>query len=72
MTSLTRYIKADPYLGDPQNEAQARNYMTGKNKLGQIIDPCASDQHGVVLGGVDCNLINPFYWYSGDPITNVG
>ena len=72
MTSLTRYIKADPYLGDPQNEAQARNYMTGKNKFGQIIDPCAPDQHGVVLGGVDCNLINPLYWYSGDPITNVG
>ena len=47
MTSLTRDIRADAYLGDPQNETQARNYMTGKKKFGQIINPCASDQHGV-------------------------
>ncbi|MBE0551904.1 MAG: T9SS type A sorting domain-containing protein, partial [Ignavibacterium sp.] len=44
----------------------------GRKRLGQILDPCAYDQDGSVYGGVDCSLINPNYWYSGDPITNVG
>jgi hypothetical protein len=72
MTSLTRARKSDPILGDPEDEIKARNYMTGKKRLGQILDPCAYDQDGNVFGGVDCSLINPNYWYSGDPITNVG
>jgi len=27
---------------------------------------------GQVRGGVNCNLVNPFYWYSGDPETDYG
>jgi hypothetical protein len=25
-----------------------------------------------VRGGVDCNLVNPIFWFSGDPVSNVG
>ena len=27
---------------------------------------------GGVFGGVDCNLVNPLYWFSGDPLNNIG
>ncbi len=72
MSSMTRFKRADPFLGDPDNQFQARNYMTGRNKLGQILDPCDPDPDGSVFGGVNCNLINPYYWYSGDAVTNIG
>jgi hypothetical protein len=72
LTSFTRYIKADPFLGDPNDEFESRNYMTGKNKLGQSLNPCSPDPQGGVFGGVDCSSINPLYWYSGDPVENIG
>ncbi|MCH8032515.1 MAG: T9SS type A sorting domain-containing protein [Bacteroidetes bacterium] len=45
--------------------------MLGRQKLGDLIDPC-DWINGEVRGGVDCNLVNPLYWYSGDPETNIG
>ncbi|MCH7770810.1 MAG: T9SS type A sorting domain-containing protein [Bacteroidetes bacterium] len=45
--------------------------MLGRQKLGDLIDPCEWNL-GEVRGGVDCNLVNPLYWYSGDPETNSG
>ncbi len=41
------------------------------HRLGEIIDPCTWIL-SEVRGGVDCNLVNPFYWYSGDPVTDIG
>jgi hypothetical protein len=72
LTSFTRYIKSDPIAGDPDNEFQARNYMLGKKKLGGIFNPCGTDYWGGVFGGISCNDINPLFWYSGDPETNIG
>jgi len=72
ISSFVHYIQSDPLRGDPNDEFEARNYMKGRRKLGEIFNPCASDPWGGVFGGVDCNLINPNYWYSGDPITNIG
>ena len=72
LTSFTRYIKSDPIAGDPNNEFEARNYMLGKKKLGDIFDPCGIDYWGGVFGGINCNDINPLFWYSGDPETQVG
>ncbi len=46
--------------------------MTGKFPNGQMYDPCAYTPLGGVLGGVDCNLVNPLYWFSGDPINIIG
>ena len=71
MTAFTHYQASDPVLGDPDNEFKARNYMLGRGGLGEIIDPCTWNL-GQVRGGIDCNLVNPFYWYSGDPESNYG
>lgn len=72
LTSFTRYIGNDPIAGDAENEFQARNYMTGRKRIGEIFDPCAIDPRGGVFGGVNCSSINPLYWYSGDPLSNSG
>ena len=71
MTASNSYISSDPIAGDPSDEFEARNYMLGKGRLGQLIDPCTW-QYGQVRGGVDCNLVNPLYWYSGDPESDIG
>ena len=72
ISSFVHYISSHPLRGDPNDEFEARNYMNGRLKLGEIFNPCTSDPWGGVFGGVNCNLVNPFYWYSGDPVTNIG
>ena len=72
LTSFTRYISSDPLAGDPNDEFDARNYMLGMKRLGGIFDPCGIDYWGGVFGGINCNDINPLFWYSGDPETQVG
>ncbi len=72
MTSFTNTVSSDPVYGDPRDEYEARNYMTGKLPNGQMYDPCAITPYGGVAGGIDCNLVNPLYWFSGDPINNIG
>ncbi len=34
-------------------------------------NPCTFEL-GMVVGGINCNEVNPLYIYSGDPVTNVG
>jgi len=58
-------------LSDPNDKNEARNNMLGLNGSGQQIDPCTFT-YGEVRGGVDCNLVNPRFWVSGDPVTNYG
>ncbi len=72
LSSFTRYISSDPVAGDPNDEFEARNYMLGMKRLGGIFDPCGIDYWGGVFGGINCNDINPLFWYSGDPETQVG
>ncbi len=43
----------------------------GLTKQGYVINPC-NFQYGQVFGGVDCNLINKKFVFSGDPISQVG
>ncbi len=71
MTASNSFISSNPIAGDPNDEFEARNYMLGRAQLGQLIDPC-NWFLGEVHGGVDCNLVNPLYWYSGDPETDIG
>jgi hypothetical protein len=70
MTSFIHNMGSHPQ-GEPDYKTEARNYMLGLNRQGEIIDPCTW-YIGEVRGGVDCNLVNPFYWYSGDPEFNYG
>ena len=45
--------------------------MLGLNKFGNHIDPC-DDRWSEVRGGVDCSKVNPLFWYSGDPVEDIG
>jgi len=56
---------------EPINTTEARNYMLGLTETGEILDPCVW-QFGEVRGGIPCNLVNPYFWCSGDPVANIG
>jgi hypothetical protein len=71
LSSAIGYINGDINLNDPNTKDEARNYMLGLTRLGDIIDPCIW-QYGTVQGGVDCSQINPMFWYSGDRVNNYG
>jgi hypothetical protein len=72
MTASISYPDGDPNFGDPAPDyIRARNVMLGYQREGGIVDPCTWP-YGEVRGGVDCSEVNPFYWYSGDPVTDVG
>jgi hypothetical protein len=71
MSSSIFYIGGDPYLGDPNDITEVRNYITGHDRIGSILDPCVFP-YGEVRGGVPCNQVNPYFFVSGDPVTDVG
>jgi hypothetical protein len=70
-SSFVLYINGDPNLSDPSNKEEARNYITGLDRNGNAPDPCIFP-FGDVRGGVDCSTVDPKFWFSGDPVTNVG
>jgi hypothetical protein len=65
------YNDGDPGQGEPWNPIETRNYLNGLQKTGAEVDPCTYP-YGEVKGGIDCHTINPYFWYSGDPVANVG
>ncbi len=71
LSSFVHYMQSHSTHGDPNTQFEARNYMLGKNRLGQTLDPCTWG-FGQVRGGVDCAQVDPRYSYSGDPVANVG
>jgi hypothetical protein len=71
MTSVTFQIDGYPDVDIPNNVSEARNYMTGLNRDGEVVDPC-NWYYGEVRGGVLCNEVNPYYWLSGDPVADIG
>jgi hypothetical protein len=72
MNASVCYPDGDPNFGDPAPDyIRARNIMLGYQRDGNIIDPC-DWPYGEVRGGVNCSEVNPFYWYSGDPVSDVG
>jgi len=71
MTSFVHYQGSDPVLGDPNTYLDLLNYVQGKNRQGAIINPCTWTL-STVVGGVNCSLVNPRYWYSGDPVARIG
>jgi len=70
VTSFIHFIQDVPSMVDPSNHLEARNYLLGKNRLGETIDPCTW-QYGNVYG-IPCNQVNPLFLYSGDPVTTTG
>ena len=71
MYSMVNPINSDPIIGDAQSALQARNYMLGLMRDGSEIDPCTF-QYGVIRGNVDCDTLNKRFWFSGDPVINIG
>ena len=59
------------YTNEPDSITHMRNFMKGYSYLGSTIDPCTYPS-GQVLGGVDCNSVNPHFMFSGDPETSYG
>jgi hypothetical protein len=71
ISSFVMYINGDQDLRDPSDHFEARNYCLGTNRVGVIPDPCTF-AYGAVTGGVNCADVDPRFWFSGDPITDVG
>ena len=71
INSAVYQIGGDPSLREPTNITEARNYVFGLTALGAIVDPCVWP-YGEVRGGVPCAEVNPYFWCSGDPVSNVG
>jgi hypothetical protein len=71
ISSSLMFVEGDPDLKDPVNKNEARNYCLGTNRVGEIPDPCTF-AYGEVRGGVPCETVDPRFWFSGDPVTNVG
>ena len=67
LSSSVFYIGGDPNLRDPNNLTEARNYILGKDRLGNVVNPCTFT-YGEVRGGVNCAEVNPSFWFSGDPV----
>jgi len=70
MSSFVHYLNGDITIGDPASQFDARNYQHGFNKAGNQLNPCSWELGRVY--GVDCNLVNKNFWYSGDPTAAQG
>jgi hypothetical protein len=68
--SFTNYSKGRDW-DEPWDQQHVRNYVYGKSRSGIQYSSCDTIL-GKVLGGIDCNDINPVYWFSGDPVTQIG
>ena len=71
MYSFTGYAKSTSTQGDPQNVQHVWNYVHAKDRQGNMLNPCDT-LYGKVYGNVDCNEVNPMFWFSGDPVTHNG
>jgi len=70
MSSFVHYLNGDLTINDPRNQYDVRNYQLGLDRAGHQLNPC-----NWALGhvfGVDCNLVNKNFWYSGDPTLGQG
>ena len=71
LSSFVHYMQSHPQVGDPAFASEARNYMLGLDKNGNPLNP-SSWTFGQVRGGVNPADVNNKFWYSGDPVTDVG
>ena len=72
ISSFLRYFPSTPQdLAEPTNRYETRYYTLGLNRRGLLIDPCTFPFTQVV-GGINCATVNPLFFCSGDPVTNIG
>jgi hypothetical protein len=70
ITSHKGFLKSHPVHHDPGNPQELRYAMLCRDLNGLLFDPCTWEFGEVV--GEDCNLVNPLFMYSGDPVENKG
>jgi len=72
ISSFVQYFQSQPVeQADPANRIEMRYYTLGFNRRGNPLNPCTW-AFGQVRGGVDCNTVDPRFFYSGDPHRNIG
>ena len=71
MKAGVTYADGNPFQSEPKNPIEVRNYLIGLQRNGNEADPCTYP-YGEVRGGIDCSTVSPYYWYSGDPVNNMG
>ena len=70
LNSAVCQFGGDPVVREPANITEVRNYIFGLTATGTIVNPCTFAYGQVV--GVPCNQVNPYFWFSGDPVANIG
>ncbi|MGE5436520.1 MAG: T9SS type A sorting domain-containing protein, partial [Syntrophothermus sp.] len=70
ISSFIHYQSSDPFIGDPNTNLEAYNYLRGRIRTGEFINPCNWNLGKVV--GDNCLEVNPVFYYSGDPVTDWG
>ncbi|NWG29121.1 MAG: hypothetical protein HXY48_11385 [Ignavibacteriaceae bacterium] len=71
ISSFVEYINGDQNLNDPNTKEEARFYMEGKTRQGDIPDPCTWP-YGNPLNFPGCDTTDARFWFSGDPVTGTG
>lgn len=72
ISSFLQYFQSTPpEQADPGNRIEMRYYTLGYNRQGNPLNPCTWT-FGTVVGGVNCNSVDPRFFYSGDPHRNIG
>ena len=71
LTSFMHFIQSHGGSNNLDNQQQMRYILQAHRITGELLDPC-DWAFGDVLGGVDCSIINPLFWYSGDPVSLTG
>ncbi len=71
MSASSTFINSDPILADPNQMEQLWSFLNGRKSDGSLVDPC-NFAYGSVNGGVNCAQVNPLFWFSGDPVSNIG
>jgi hypothetical protein len=70
ISSFVEYINGDANLNDPSDEDEARNYMLGLTRTGDVPVPCEFTYGNPGFTG--CETTDPRFWFSGDPVTGEG
>jgi len=59
------------YWFPQETKRNIRALMTGRNRLGDFYNVCKDTTYGMLLD-IDCDEVNPLFWFSGNPFKQEG